>query len=169
MAQRCIELERFKDDILFEVFRGDYITGRRYTDNSSSTVDMAAIKEEWISTMRSEWHLKTNIEFQERFRTLVNLEVELFSKLEMLPNCDTFVKERPDLVVNRIVHHIQYLFNIKTIDKVLPTLNSIFLFTEEMKNFLASIRAIMNSDDVMSTTVLIDRTLKMLTSGFGRR
>lgn len=165
MSQRCIELERFKDDILCELFRGDYLVGKRWSTKANSVADIGSIKQEWTDSMRSEWHLKTNLEFQERVQSLVNLEVELFSKLEGLPNCEVFVKERPDLVINRIVHHIQYLFNIKTVDKVLPTMNSIFLFTEEMKNFLASIKAIINSDEPLSTRLLIDRALKMLTTG----
>jgi hypothetical protein len=162
MCQRCIELEKFKDDMLFELFRGDYLAGHRCSNMSSLAVDITSIREEWMNTMRSAWHLKTNHELRERLQSLVNLEVEFFSKLEVVPNCENFIKERPDVLVNRIVHHIQYLFNIKSIDKLLPSMNSLFLFTEEMKNFLASIRAIFHCDSQLPSSVLIDRTLKML-------
>lgn len=38
---------------------------------------------------------------------------------------ENYILDRPEILVNRIVGHIQYLFEIKTLDGVLPRLNQV--------------------------------------------
>ena len=158
MCQRCIELERFKDEILFELFRGEFIISQQYS--VSSNMDPLGVKEEWTRNMRSMWHLKPNCELRERIHALIDLEVEFVNNSGGA--LDVFINDRPDLVVNRIIHHVQYLFNLTSVDQILPTINAIYLFTEQMKNFLASLRTTLNCDTHVPLSGIIDRTLQIL-------
>jgi hypothetical protein len=55
------------------------------------------------------------------------------------------------VLVNRIVGHLQYLFEIKSLDGVLPRMNQVYLFTEEMRNFLATARAIVGQSGIVGS------------------
>jgi hypothetical protein len=39
-----------------------------------------------------------------------------------------YIRDRPEILVNRIVGHLQYLFEIKTLDGVLPRMNQVCLY-----------------------------------------
>jgi hypothetical protein len=39
-----------------------------------------------------------------------------------------YIRDRPEILVNRIVGHLQYLFEIKTLDGVLPRMNQVSLY-----------------------------------------
>jgi hypothetical protein len=39
-----------------------------------------------------------------------------------------YIRDRPEILVNRIVGHLQYLFEIKTLDGVLPRMNQVGLY-----------------------------------------
>ena len=83
---------------------------------------------------------------------------------------ENYILDRPEILVNRIIGHIQYLFEIKSLDGVLPRLNQVYLFVEEMRNFLKASRALVDvkghSTEVMNNnSMLLAEILRKLSVG----
>lgn len=84
-----------------------------------------------------------------------------------------YLQERPDLAVNRILSHIQYIFGVKSIDGIIPLMNQVYLFNEEMKNFLASMRVLLcrkesggylnGADRNLSNAIILDEIHRRMT------
>jgi hypothetical protein len=49
-----------------------------------------------------------------------------------------YIRDRPEILVNRIVGHLQYLFEIKTLDGVLPRMNQVGLYCFALTSVLCS-------------------------------
>ena len=68
-----------------------------------------------------------------------------------LTTADLYIKNRPDVLVCRVLGHIRYLFHIKSLDGVLPRMNQLYLHTEEVGNFLSSMRTVLWGEVVGNT------------------
>ncbi|KAG1693569.1 hypothetical protein DVH05_023334 [Phytophthora capsici] len=71
---------------------------------------------------------------------LVELEKSVIHHREIYTQAAAEVERRPNVLINQIVRHFSHLFQVKSIDGVLPKINEIYLFVNEMKNFLHVIR-----------------------------
>ncbi|KAL3663984.1 hypothetical protein V7S43_010872 [Phytophthora oleae] len=71
---------------------------------------------------------------------LVELEKSVIHHREIYKQAAAEVERRPNVLINQIVRHFSHLFQVKSIDGVLPKINEIYLFVNEMKNFLHVIR-----------------------------
>ncbi|KAK1934580.1 hypothetical protein P3T76_011189 [Phytophthora citrophthora] len=71
---------------------------------------------------------------------LVELEKSVIHHREIYTQAAEEVERRPNVLINQIVRHFSHLFQVKSIDGVLPKINEIYLFVNEMKNFLHVIR-----------------------------
>eukprot|EP00644_Phytophthora_capsici_P003303 jgi/Phyca11/14424/fgenesh1_pg.PHYCAscaffold_7_\ len=67
---------------------------------------------------------------------LVELEKSVIHHREIYTQAAAEVERRPNVLINQIVRHFSHLFQVKSIDGVLPKINEIYLFVNEMKNFL---------------------------------
>ena len=66
------------------------------------------------------------------------------------------------MLMNRIVQHFQYLFDVKTIQGVLPKLNATYLFVKEMNTYLSAIRQELALDPSTSATRCLEALVEML-------
>ncbi len=83
---------------------------------------------------------------------------------------ENYILDRPEILVNRIIGHIQYLFEIKSLDGVLPRLNQVYLFVEEMRNFLKASRALVDTkghstEAMINNSMLLAEILRKLSVG----
>lgn len=152
-AQRCVELDAFHARILLELYRRQEIIARKAelaTGHSTGlprsaahiavNADLATLQQQWDKEGKHQWALKEPERIYEMVRDLVDFQVEVMHHDQSLIYAEDYIRDRPEILVNRIVGHIQYLFEIKTLDGVLPRMNQIYLFVEEMRNFLAAVR-----------------------------
>jgi hypothetical protein len=100
-------------------------------------------------------HLRDPLRACSVIRSLVDFHAEVLNDEDNMRSVISFIKDRPDLAVNRIVGHILYVFDIKSVDGILPRMNQLYLFNEEMKNFMAAMRALLGAHN-KPTAVVID-------------
>ena len=151
-AQRCVELEGFHKRILLELFRRQEILGCKEALATGAVGDgeprflavnseLGALAVLWESEGKHLWACKDPEQIYGVIRDLVDFQVEVMHHDRSLIYAEDYIRDRPEILVNRIVGHIQYLFEIKTLDGVLPRLNQVYLFVEEMRNFLTTMRS----------------------------
>ncbi|KAG7377658.1 hypothetical protein PHYPSEUDO_011180 [Phytophthora pseudosyringae] len=75
---------------------------------------------------------------------LVELEKSVIHHREIYTQAAAEVERRPNVLINQIVRHFSHLFQVKSIDGVLPKINETYLQVNEMKNFLHTIRDILH-------------------------
>src|SRR5690606_31837175 len=86
---------------------------------------------------------------------LADLEYEMLQGDVAFQLGDEYVKQNPELLVSRLINHIQNLFQIKSLEGMLPHMNRIYIFTQQMQNFLNSVRADMDYPSDMSDEALL--------------
>ena len=101
---------------------------------------------------------------------IIHKQVEVMHHDQSLLYAENYILDRPEILVNRIIGHIQYLFEIKSLDGVLPRLNQVYLFVEEMRNFLKASRGLVDvkghSMEVMNNnSMLLAEILRKLSVG----
>lgn len=69
---------------------------------------------------------------------------------------DEYLKSHPESLLNSTISHIQYLFDVKSIEGLLPRLNQIYLFHEEIRNFLAYMRSSLGIEGSSDSIVLTE-------------
>ena len=99
-------------------------------------------------------HLRDPLRACSVIRSLVDFQAEVLNNEDNMQSIISFIKERPDLAVNRIVGHILYVFDIKSVDGILPRMNQLYLFNEEMKNFMAAARALLGAQSKPNAVVI---------------
>ena len=57
-----------------------------------------------------------------------------------------FVRDNPEEMTSRILSHVQYVFGIQNLDGLIPKMNQIYIYTQEMSTFVKSVR------DILGTT-----------------
>lgn len=94
---------------------------------------------------------------------LTELEYETLQGDAAFELGDEYVKQNPELLVSRLINHIQNLFQIKSLEGMLPHMNRVYIFTEQMRNFLNGTRADFGFPSEMSDETLLkelDQVLK---------
>ncbi|KAL4138190.1 hypothetical protein PRIC2_001697 [Phytophthora ramorum] len=71
---------------------------------------------------------------------LVELEKSVIHHREIYTQAAAEVERRPNVLINQIVRHFSHLFQVKSIEGVLPKINETYLFVNEMRNFLHAVR-----------------------------
>ncbi len=107
------------------------------------------LSQQWEAVGRLQWTQRDPRSSVQLVRDLVDFQLEVLTSKANLLAAEEYIKERPEVLVNRIVGHMQYLFEIKSLDGVLPRMNQVYLFTEEMRNFLATARAIVGQGGIV--------------------
>jgi hypothetical protein len=76
---------------------------------------------------------------------------------------DEFIRDKPDVVVNKIISHIQYLFSINSIEGLIPKMNKVYLHEEEMKTFITLCREELLLESAPESVVLAEVHRKLET------
>eukprot|EP00742_Colponemidia_sp_Colp-10_P014897 GILJ01016970.1.p1 GENE.GILJ01016970.1~~GILJ01016970.1.p1 ORF type:complete len:1020 (-),score=191.78 GILJ01016970.1:192-3215(-) len=132
-VNQALTLSGFRVRLKEVLFRRPHIEGRNLSDDQM----VAAVQE------------------------LVSIETRLLGNKEAFDMAEGFLKDRPDIVINKIVSHFQRLFEVKSLDGILPKMNEIFLFSNEMINFLKVLRAMLGVDSSASVNACLAALKKM--------
>lgn len=146
-----------------ELFRAQELLS--FKDSPKKEIDKSEdeLNRLWEEKGRQEWLTRHKMDTVNKIRDLVDLQVEILRSEKSLVNAEKYIKDRPDVLVNRIVGHIQYLFDIKSVEGVLPCLNQVYIFNEEMKNFLSAVRMSLGKDKGASNATITAEVLHLLT------
>ncbi|TYZ61057.1 hypothetical protein PybrP1_002662 [[Pythium] brassicae (nom. inval.)] len=87
---------------------------------------------------------------------LVDLEKNVLHHREIYSQAATEIERRPSVLVNQIVRHFSHLFHVKSVEGVLPKINEIFLFVNEMENFLNIVRGLLQLKAQASVTACLN-------------
>jgi len=82
---------------------------------------------------------------------LVELERELLARKHVFEKAEASLTGEPTLLVNKLVSHFRELFGVKGVDGVLPKMNELYLFANEMENTLRLLRTMLGLADRAST------------------
>jgi hypothetical protein len=80
----------------------------------------------------------------ELIREIVDFQLEVMRHKNSFRAAEEFIREHPEAMTNRIISHVQYLFEIKALDGFLPRINQVYLFYNEMRNFISAAKSQMN-------------------------
>jgi hypothetical protein len=175
-------LDAFHSRVMLELYRRQEILARKQerpagmggvTPANVVSVEMNQLKKQWEREGKYQWACKDPERVLELVRDLVDFQAEVMHHDQSLIYAEDYIRDRPEIVVNRIVSHIQYLFEVKALDGVLPRLNQVYLFVEEMRNFLTTVRSILHAkpgfanEAVVSNAALLIEVQRMLTVSAG--
>jgi hypothetical protein len=89
-----------------------------------------------------------------KIRSLVEFREEVFAHSANYTETERFIAERPEILVNSIVDHIKYLFAVPRLEGLIPRLNEIYLFTQEMGNFMQVCRTMLGMQHLPDASVI---------------
>ncbi|KAG7396881.1 hypothetical protein PHYBOEH_001571 [Phytophthora boehmeriae] len=75
---------------------------------------------------------------------LVELEKSVLHHREIYTQAASELERRPNVLINQIVRHFSHLFEVKSVEGVLPKINETYLLVNEMKNFINTIRDLLH-------------------------
>jgi hypothetical protein len=73
-------------------------------------------------------------------RQLVETERSVLDSKSAFQAAEAHILEHPDILINRCVTHFRELFGVRSIDGVFPKLNELYVYTNEMDNFVKVLR-----------------------------
>jgi hypothetical protein len=151
---------KFQQDVAVELMRMDNMENRPPV--RPSLLDSPADFERNIDMkggkMPAKWSGGPGSEVSalQKIKSLVDFQVELFRSSKSFVDAQTFISERPEVLVNSLVEHIRYLFGIKSLQGMIPRMNEVYLFSEEMGNFINNSRQMMQMTNLPDATVLTE-------------
>uniref|UniRef100_A0AAV1TRF6 Centrosomal protein of 70 kDa n=1 Tax=Peronospora matthiolae TaxID=2874970 RepID=A0AAV1TRF6_9STRA len=148
--QNLCALEKFKTSIMTELSRRITESGVRNDEKDSSRVEDAPNYPTILSrAVRA-------------VSELVELEKGVIHHRDMYTLAAEEVERRPNDLVNPIVRHFAYLFQVRNIDGILPKMNETYLMVNEMKNFVHAIRGILRLKKDSSLVYCLDIIKELL-------
>jgi hypothetical protein len=152
-CQEIIQLRNFREEVLFLVEK----TSSSISTSSSSRSRSPHLQsdEDMLPAKKRASPLSSH-EILFRIKSLIEFQKEIFTSSKNWESAERYLVERPEVVVNSILEHIQYLFGVNKLEGLIPKLNEIYLFTEEMSNFLISLRKILEMKTAPDATVITE-------------
>nr|CCA21404.1 conserved unknown protein putative [Albugo laibachii Nc14] len=86
---------------------------------------------------------KDTITTAEALRIITDLmqqESDAFCRDETYNIAKTEIEQKPTILIHEIIRHFSHLFQVKSLEGVMPKINEIYLFVSEMQNFLKMAR-----------------------------
>jgi len=130
-VQQLDALAEFQDKVLAELHRREQLL----SNQTLSTNDG-----DFGPGLRFRWSQREVTKAYDIIRGCVDFEAEVLKHKKCFGAAEDFLRQQPDLLVNRQISHIQYLFNIPSIEGIYPRMNQVYLFHEQMSNFLSTCR-----------------------------
>lgn len=99
-------------------------------------------------------------------RELIDFQLEILRHQTSFRATHEFIKDKPEEMVNRIISHLMYLFEVASLDGLIPRLNHLYLINQEMKNFLNNAREILcvKVGDIPDSSLLVEIQNRILQS-----
>ena len=130
-VQQLESLSEFQDRVLAELHRREQLLAKQPLSKDEG---------DFGPGLRYRWSPQEISKAYNIIRGCVDFEMEVLKHKKSFHAAEDFLREQPDLLVNRQISHIQYLFNIPSIEGVYPRMNQIYLFHEQMANLLNTCR-----------------------------
>ena len=150
---------KFQEDVMNELMRMDSLENKppvrksliESPVNFERCIDMGGdMPAKWSGGPGSE------ISAIQKIKSLVDFQIELFRSSKSFVDAQTFISERPEVLVNSLIEHIRYLFGVKSLQGIIPRMNEVYLFSEEMCNFINNARKMMRMKNLPDATVLTE-------------
>ncbi len=100
----------------------------------------------WHEQGKALWQLKDPTSIAHHLRELVDLQVEVMTYQVGRLSILQYIQSRPDLIINRMINHVLYLFDIQHVDEMVARLNSVYLGYQEMNAFMKSMQIALGLD-----------------------
>lgn len=120
------------------------------------SVEPSLLRNESRSGSPSPTHLSSLPRAVQMVAELVELEKSVLHHREIYTQAAEELEHRPSVLVNQIVRHFSQVFQVKSVEGVLPKINEIYLFVNEMQNFLKVTRALLNLKPDITLPALAD-------------
>jgi len=130
-VQQLDALAEFQDRVLAELHRREQLLSKQTLSSSDG---------DFGPGLRFRWSQREVTKAYDIIRGCVDFEAEVLKHKKSFGAAEDFLRQQPDLLVNRQISHIQYLFNIPSIEGIYPRMNQVYLFHEQMSNFLNTCR-----------------------------
>ncbi len=169
IIRRCLDLENFKASVYYELFRGNEL--KHAKDNNKKNNSTIAQEEEiielhWEEYGFKEWMMQRETTILNRIREVIDFEQEVLSNPTNLQNVNKHLITRQDIIINRMLNHIQSLFDIQSVDDILPQLNEIYLQYRDFNQFLTLIRRIMGKDKSIPNATIMGEMVQLVSKTF---
>ena len=162
IIQRCIELEDFRLAVLFELFRREQLLF-----SSASRSPLAGnedlIREKWKEPVGvKQWISKDKGEVFDGLRASIEFETKLMSASLSSQDYEQYLRQRPDIVSNRILQYLQSLFEVPSVEQVLPVAQQLFLQKQQFQQFLEISRKLLGKPKDLAVEVVVSEVLEKL-------
>lgn len=130
---------------------------------ATDDVDAVAMEYEWKTSRHAMWMKRDPNVALEIIADLVNFQLESFQDTQCYRSASDFIAQNPEKMVNRLLSHLQYVFDVKDLQGLVPRMNQVYLFVEEFKNFMASLKSCLDMKDAQNA-IIITECLRRLSS-----
>lgn len=138
-ATDCDDLIKFTNAIIHELHRRENLLANNDENTTTSIVfDDRKLKQNSISIIKE----------------LCDFQINALKNNRSFKAGDEYLKAKPDELVSQLMNHILYIFDIKELQGVLPKMNQLYIFIEEQRNFLSSMRDLLALKGASDHTVL---------------
>lgn len=142
--QLCEELIEFSNFVLLEIRRRDALLTNGTEASGSSTI------RDQVTSLKGKTHKDAIF----KLREMIELEAKVLKHNTSFKAAEDFIRDQPDVFCNRILSHLLYLFQVPTLDGLLPKCNQIYIKTEEINTFLKEMRGTLGIKEKDDTKVL---------------
>lgn len=153
--QLCEELIEFSNFVLLEIRRRDAMLANGTEASGSSTI------RDQVASLKGKTHKDAIF----KLREMIELEAKVLKHNTSFKAAEDFIRDQPDVFCNRILSHLLYLFQVPSLDGLLPKCNQIYIKTEEVNTFLKEMRSnlgIKEKDDSKVLSELRRMTTRLL-------
>jgi hypothetical protein len=143
--QQLDALGNFQDKVLAELHRREQMLAKQ----PISTDDA-----DFGPGLRFRWSENEINKAYGIIRGCIDFEAEVLKHKKSFGVAEDFLRDQPELLINRQIAHIQYLFNISTIEGIYPRMNQVYLFHEQMTNFLNTSRQALDMKSATDASII---------------
>ena len=125
------ELKSFEDTLLRELHRREHLLGQHQDEKQTIGINrLEAEQTKYLNTAKNvigetsdeTWEIYGKIQWSKRDRTkvieiireLIDFQIEVFNYKKSLLAAEEYIKENPEVLINRLVSHLKYLFGISS-------------------------------------------------------
>ncbi|CAM9354252.1 unnamed protein product [Choristocarpus tenellus] len=95
-------------------------------------------------------------------KELVELEQRVLRDKHLVHQADQSIKDDPDLLINRVVHHVQHMFDVKSVVGCIPKINEVHRFLSEVQTLLRAVRDLLGLPVTTSSEVVMTQLVTLL-------
>lgn len=123
---------------------------------SDHDIDEVANAFEWETRRRALWMKRDPQVAIDLISDLVNFQLESFQNAQSYRAASDFIAQNPEKMVSRLLSHLQYVFDVKDLQGLVPRMNQVYLSLEESRNFMSSLREYLNMKDAQSAAIITE-------------